>query len=262
MIRYSRRFCLTAIRIGGFPFNLSDPQARRWDIVGGLTTNKAVSVVRADCLVALRVWIILILVAVCFLPGRLIAASVAEIAQYKAPNRQEFLETGARREGALMLYATGTQIQPLIEAFTKLHPYIKVSMPRASSEDVARKVIEEYQAGLYLVDAFELSSFGLAPLREQGILQSFVSPHQVNYPSSAFGPEGAWTSVRESYIGVGYNTNKIPKEAAPRTYADLLDEKWKNRMAVSGSDSSLSNMVGAMKLASATRPMVVLVPSA
>jgi hypothetical protein len=61
------------------------------------------------------------------------------------------LEAGARREGALMLYATGTQIQPLIDAFSKLYPYIKVSMPRASSEDVTRKVVEEYGAGLYQV---------------------------------------------------------------------------------------------------------------
>ena len=182
-------------------------------------------------------------------PAALCAATVAEIAQDKSPNRQEMLEAGARREGALMLYATGTQIQPLIDAFSKLYPYIKVSMPRASSEDVTRKVVEEYSAGLFQVDAFELSSFGLVPLREQGVLQPFVSPHQVNYPATAIGPDGAWTSVRESYIGVGYNTTKITKDAAPRSYDDLLDPKWKNRMAVSGSDSSLSNMIGAMILA-------------
>jgi len=108
------------------------------------------------------------MVAACLVPGALHAATVAEIAQDKSRNRQEMLEAGARREGALMLYATGTQIQPLIDAFSKLYPYIKVSMPRASSEDVTRKVVEEYGAGLYQVGAIiqrliktDIDDFGL-----------------------------------------------------------------------------------------------------
>ena len=176
------------------------------------------------------------------------AASVAEIALDKSPERQQMLEAGARREGALMLYATGTQIQPLIDAFRKRYPFIKVDMPRASSEDVARKVVEEYSAGVYAVDAFELSSFGLVPLREQGVLQPFSSPHQSNYPATAIGPDRAWTSVRESNIGLGYNTTKISRDEAPKTYEQLLDPKWKGKLALSGSDSSVSNMAGAMVL--------------
>ena len=163
-------------------------------------------------------------------------------------DRQQTLEAGARREGALMLYATGTQIEPLIEAFRKKYPFIKVEMPRASSEDVARKVFEEYRAGVFAVDAYELSTFGLVPLHGQGLLQPFASPEQAHYPPTAFGPDRVWASVRESYIGLGYNTSRISPGEAPRTWDDLLEGRWKGRMALSGSDSSLANLTGAMVL--------------
>src|SRR5579862_556619 len=109
-------------------------------------------------------------------PAHAAPTTVAEIATYTGGDRQQLLEAGARREGALMLYATGTQIQPLLDRFMQKYPYIKVSMPRASALDVTRKVIEEYSAGVYLVDAYELSSYGLVVEREQGLLQPFASP--------------------------------------------------------------------------------------
>src|SRR6202166_4767941 len=114
--------------------------------------------------------------------------TVSEIANYAGADRQQLLEDGARREGALMLYATGTQIQPLLDRFMQKYPFIRVAMPRASSIDVTRKVIEEYSAGLYQVDAYELSSYGLVVEREQGLLQPFTSPELSGYEATAIEP--------------------------------------------------------------------------
>src|SRR5580704_12791942 len=82
--------------------------------------------------------------------------TVSEIANYAGADRQQLLEDGARHEGALMLYATGTQIQPLLDRFMQKYPFIKVAMPRAPSIDVPRKVIGQYGAGLYQFDAYDL----------------------------------------------------------------------------------------------------------
>jgi iron(III) transport system substrate-binding protein len=172
--------------------------------------------------------------------------TVGEIATYQGANRQQILEDGARREGTLMLYATGTQIQPLLDRFMRIYPFIKVTMPRASALDVTRKVIEEYSAGVYLVDAYELSSYGLVVEREQGLLQPFWSPELADYDAGAIEAGHNWVSARESYLGIGYNTQKISPEEAPKSYADLLAPKWKSKMAVSGSLSTTANLVGAM----------------
>ena len=186
------------------------------------------------------------------LPAPAAPQTVAEIANYAGADRQQMLEAGARREGTLMLYATGTQIQPLLDRFSQRYPFVKVAMPRASSADVTRKVIEEYGAGLYQVDAYELSSYGLVVLREQGLLQPFTSPELADFEQNTIEPGRHWVSVRESYLGIGYNTQKISPEAAPKSYQDLLDSKWKGKMAISGSLSTSANWVGAMVLALGT----------
>ena len=174
--------------------------------------------------------------------------TVAEIANYAAQDRQQVLEAGARKEGALMIYTTGTQIQPLIDRFRQIYAYLDAQMPRATSEDVARKVIEEYGAGVFQVDVFELSSYGLIVPREQGILQPYGTPQAAEFASSAIEPNRMWISARESYVGIGYNTSIIKPEDAPKSYQDLLDPKWKDRMAISYSMSTTANVIGAMVL--------------
>src|SRR5262245_47965514 len=102
-------------------------------------------------------------------------ASVEAVANYAGADRQKVLEEGARREGALLLYTTGTQIKPLLDRFEQKYPFVKIELARASSADTARKVVEEYRAGYEKVDAFELASHGLVVPRDEGILQPFRS---------------------------------------------------------------------------------------
>jgi iron(III) transport system substrate-binding protein len=173
-------------------------------------------------------------------------ATVTEIANYSGSDRQRILEDGAKREGALMIYTTGTQIQPLVDRFRQKYPFVKTQMPRASSVDVAIKVTQEYSAGVFLVDAFELNADGLILPRDQGVLQPFASPEGANFEPNAIESGRHWISVRESYTGIGFNTLKVPSAQAPRTYEDLLDPKWKGRMAVSATPGTAGNWVGAM----------------
>ncbi len=180
--------------------------------------------------------------------ARAAPTTVAEIANYSGADRQQILEDGARKEKALMIYTTGTQIQPLLDAFKKKFPFLDVMMPRATSEDVSRKVIEEYQAGVFDADVFELSSYGLIVPREMGVLQPFSSPQASEYPASAIEANRIWISVRESYVGIGYNPNIVPAAEAPKTYDDLLNPKWKGKMAISYSMSTTANVIGAMVL--------------
>ena len=172
--------------------------------------------------------------------------TVAEIANYTGNDRQQMLEDGAKREGALMIYTTGTQIQPLLDRFRQKYPYLRIQLPRASSVEVAVKVTQEYAAGVFLVDAFELNADGLILPREQGVLAPFTSPEAVNFEPNAIEGDRHWISVRESYTGIGFNTAKISAAEAPHSYDDLLDQKWKGRMAVSGTLGTAGNWIGAM----------------
>jgi iron(III) transport system substrate-binding protein len=170
--------------------------------------------------------------------------TVEAIANYAGADRQQLLEEGARKEGSLLLYTTGTQIQPLIDKFKEKYPFLKVELSRASSADAARKVVEEYAASYYKVDAYELASHGLIVPRDEGLLQPFTSPEMQSYDPDAIEPGKNWVVARESYTGLGFNTALVPEDKAPKSYQDLLSPEWKGKMAISGSTATSGNWVG------------------
>lgn len=174
--------------------------------------------------------------------------TVAELANYTGADRQTVLETGARKEGRVVVYSTATQTQPLLDAFRAKYPFIEVEIPKGDSANIARRVVEEYRARTYLVDAFELSADGLLLPREEHVLQPFTSPEARHYAPAAVESGHHWISARESYIGIGFDKRQIPEAEGPKTYADLLDPKWKGRMAIAGSASTGANWIGAMML--------------
>ena len=73
---------------------------------------------------------------------------------------------------------------------------------------------EIFERGQRHPDFFEQSLEGLLIPMEQGVLQPYFSPEVAAYPDSARDPENRWTIIRESYIGLGYNTNYVAKDAA------------------------------------------------
>ncbi len=175
-------------------------------------------------------------------------AGVEAIANYTGGDRQQMLEAGARREGGILLYTTGTQIKPLIDRFIEKYPYLRVELVRAGPPDVARRVIEESRAGYDKVDAFELASNGLVLPRDENILVPFQSPDLKFFADDAVEAKRHWVVVRESYTGIGINAKLVSPDKAPKTYHDLLDPQWKGRMAMSGSATTPVTWVGTMAL--------------
>jgi iron(III) transport system substrate-binding protein len=184
--------------------------------------------------------------ALSFTPVAAQPKTVADIATYKGADRQAVLEAGAKREGRLLLYTTGTQIQPILDRFKQKYPYLTLELQRGDNAQTARRILEEYRAGLYQADGFELASEGLVLPRENGILQSFYSPEQVNYDSEAIDSQNRWIAVRESYGGIGYNTSIIKPSDAPKVWSDLADPKLKGKLGISGSPSVTAHWTAIM----------------
>lgn len=169
---------------------------------------------------------------------------ISKIANYDAADRAAYLEAGARTEGKLLVYTVGAQIDPLLEAFHRKYPFITVQAYKGGTAEVDRHVIEEYRAGVFNVDAYELNDYGLAPLLESGYLATFSSPEFVNYPSEAIEPGKHWVVMREDLISLGFNTAAISPDQAPHSNADLLDPTWKNRLGLYGDPDAVNMWVG------------------
>jgi iron(III) transport system substrate-binding protein len=171
--------------------------------------------------------------------------TVAEIANYKGADRQKMLEDGAKKEGQLQLYAIGTQNDPVYKAFNAKYPYIKIEVKKNDTAVMTRLIMEEASANTYNVDAIELTTGGLHPMRQAGLLQPYWSPEMAAYEKDAIEPGRHWVLDYESYLSLGYNTDLVSEADAPKTYDDLLNPKWKGKMALPGT-STLANWIGAV----------------
>ncbi|MDQ2763123.1 MAG: extracellular solute-binding protein, partial [Pseudomonadota bacterium] len=139
----------------------------------------------------------------------------------------------AKKEGGVVWYSgmiVNQIVRPIVNAFEAKYPGIKVQASRASGNDNALKIMNEARARRPLADIFD-STTALVPLREAGLITEFRPVESARYPADAKDPAGYWTSPNVYYYTAAYNTNLVPAAEAPKTYDDLLDPKWKGKMA-------------------------------
>src|SRR5918993_2148786 len=154
--------------------------------------------------------------------------SIAELAAYNKPDREQVLLEGAKKEGRMMWYTslTGGPNQEVPKAFEAKYPGIKVDVYRGDSDAIIQRVLQEAQAKRFLVDTIETTFPVLKVMQENKLLAPYFSPHLAQYPDEA--KEKAekglvfWTTDRESYIGLAYNTNSVQGNAVPKGFDDLL----------------------------------------
>jgi iron(III) transport system substrate-binding protein len=163
------------------------------------------------------------------------AKTTAELALYQNADREKILIDGAKREGQFTLYTSHIWFKTFVKEFEKKYPFVKTSEWRNDSKNIIRKVIEEVKAGRVLADVVETTSDGLGVLKREGFFQEYFSPEARFYPNE-LKPRGKngffYLPNRETYNSLGFNTKSIPPASAPRSFKDLADPKWKDKMAI------------------------------
>ena len=159
----------------------------------------------------------------------------AQLALYQSADREKILIEGAKSEGQFTLYTSHTWFKTFVKEFEKKYPFIRASEWRNDSKNVIRKVIEEVKAGRVLADVVETTADGLGVLKREGLFQEYFSPEARHYPND-LKPKGKngffYLPNRETYNSLGFNNQLIPSASAPRGLKDLLDPKWKGKMAI------------------------------
>lgn len=161
--------------------------------------------------------------------------SPAQMALYQGADREKILIEGAKREGQFTLYTSHTWFKTFVGEFEKKYPFVRASQWRNDSKNIIRKVLEEVRAGRVLADIVETTSDGMGFLKREGLFQEYYSPEARYYPNE-LKPKGKngffYLPNRETYNSLGFNTHLIPPGIAPKTLRDLLDPRWKGKMAI------------------------------
>jgi len=162
--------------------------------------------------------------------------TVADIALYRGPDREQRLIDGSKKEGVVTFYNSNTWLSTVAQEFEKKYPFVKVSIWRSESTNLLKRVLEEYASGRFLADVLE-SSTGMDIFQRKGILQEYFSPEIAAYgdEAKAKGKNGVYHMTdREIYVSLGFNTKLVPVADAPQGYKDLLDSRWKGKMSLAG----------------------------
>jgi iron(III) transport system substrate-binding protein len=139
--------------------------------------------------------------------------------------------------------------------FMAQHPKIDVEVERTGSERVLQRINQEYQSGIKNVDVVNSSDAShFLFWKQQGWLGKHVPPDTAKYPAQFRDPDGTYFAWRASLSVMGYNTNLVQEKDAPTGYADLLDPKWKGKLAKAHPGYSGTALTGRACSSSSRRP--------
>ncbi len=163
--------------------------------------------------------------------GALVAAA-ASAAPAPNPVTPELIEA-AKKEGSVVFY-TAMDVEvgaKLGTAFEAKYPGISAQVERSGAERIFQRVAQEYASNIHAVDAIDSSDVAhLLYWKRQGMLAQYQPEDVPRWPQGARDADGYYAANRATLSVVGYNTKLVTPAEAPKSYADLLDPKWKGKI--------------------------------
>ena len=114
----------------------------------------------------------------------------------------------------------------------KAFPGLKVTWFQGGTEKVKTKIAGEIKANKIGADVLMVADPSYYYyLKDKDLLLDYVSPNCKDVIADK-DPKGAWTAVRINNMIIAYNEAKIAKEDIPTTWSDLLNPKYKGKIAM------------------------------
>lgn len=161
----------------------------------------------------------------------MLAGSVAVAAQSEAE-----LYEAAKKEGSINWYTGLVQnqlVRPVVAAFEAKYPGVTINITSGRDTDLMVKFQSEAKAGKLQADLTEGPSV-VNPLKELGLIEPYVPENAAKLAPQHKDPNGEWTASLLHFLVPAINTEQVKPAEEPKTLDDLLDPKWKGRIAWSG----------------------------
>lgn len=137
----------------------------------------------------------------------------------------------AKKEGTVV-WASGLivnqAVRPLAAAFEKKYG---IQVQIANADNLLLRMTNEARAGRPTIDIFDNAGDTITAMRAADLIVPYASPEAERYRPEHKDPEHYWTSCCVFYYSTVINTDLVAPEDEPKTYQDLLDPKWKGKLA-------------------------------
>ena len=172
-----------------------------------------------------RCVVFLLLASACFATSGTVRADVKAI------------EAAAKQEGELTWYVASIDARNAEKAgrtFTEKYG-IKVNVVRAASQIMFQRLEQDLSQRAGNADVFSSVDIGnFVTLKKNGSLAAYT-PENAKDLLTIFqnlDPDGYFHATVASVIAIDYNSEKVKPEDAPKSWTDLLDPKWANKIAL------------------------------
>jgi iron(III) transport system substrate-binding protein len=140
----------------------------------------------------------------------------------------------AKKEGKVVWYTSiDLKLSEAIgKAFEAKYPGITCKVERTGAERILQRIGQEYASNVRAVDVVNSSDAShLIYWKDKGMLAPYVPDDVAKfYPAEHKDADGTYASFRVFLCIIAYNTNLVKKDDAPKSFADLLDPKWKSKI--------------------------------
>jgi iron(III) transport system substrate-binding protein len=144
------------------------------------------------------------------------------------------LVAAARKEGKISYYSALelNVAERLGKEFEAKYPGISVHVERSGAERIYQRIAQEQASGINAVDvANSTDPAHYLDWKARGWLAPYVPDDVAKYfPADQVDPDGTYATSCAWLEVIGYNTNLVKAEDAPKSYADLLDPKWQGKI--------------------------------
>jgi iron(III) transport system substrate-binding protein len=166
------------------------------------------------------------------LPASLPTRVLAEAPAAEAITPQ--LLEAAKKEGKVSFY-TAMDIpvaERLAKTFEARYSGVGVRVERSGSERIYQRIEQERASNIFAVDVVNSADAAHFIVWKRNAWLAPYVPEEAarQFPAEYRDPDGTHITTRIWLSSLGYNTNLVKAEEAPKSYADLLNPKWTGRI--------------------------------
>jgi iron(III) transport system substrate-binding protein len=164
------------------------------------------------------------------------AGSIATLPSYARADSGG-LEEAARKEGTLTWYIAQVDTETaeaMGRAFTAKYPGVKVAVIRTTGQVAYERLLQDLKNHAPQCDVFSGTDIAQYPeLKKKGQLANYTPAGAASLLPTLKSVEdpGYWYPATSNTHLLIYNALQVKPDEAPKSWTDLLDPKWKGRVA-------------------------------
>ena len=172
----------------------------------------------------------------------LYAASVEErldqINRQPAKERTATLEREARKEGEVVWYAAmaSDRAAEVIRAFESKHAFLKVRFQPGGASRQLDQLLVEHRTKKYQADIINTRRSFVLVMAKAGAIARYRTPFRVFLRDGFTDKEGYVNGIYAQPRVFLFNTRMVSRDKAPKSFDDLLDPQWKDKLGMDTTD--------------------------